>query len=70
MSAEITDPDQCNCSRQIILCVLNCLEPNSICEVEILETELRGAEGRDTPRAHYRFRHGEKEHSEKRGKTK
>ena len=27
-------------------------------------------DGRDTPRAHYRFRNGEKEHSEKRGKTK
>ena len=41
---QVTDPEQCNCSRQSILYVLNCLEPNSIFEVEILETILRGAE--------------------------
>ena len=40
----VTDLDQCNCSRQSILYVLNCLEPNSTFEVEILETILRGAE--------------------------
>ena len=43
-SGQVTDPEQCNCSRQSILYVLNCLEPNSIFEVEILETILRGAE--------------------------
>ena len=43
-SGQVTDPNQCNCSRQSILYVLNCLEPNSTFEVEILETILRGAE--------------------------
>ena len=43
-SGQLTDSDQCNCSRQSILYVLNCLETNSIFEVEILETILRGAE--------------------------
>ncbi len=43
-SGQITDPDQCNCSRQSILYILNCLEPNSTFEVEILETILPGAE--------------------------
>ena len=49
LSGQITDPDQCNCSRQSILYILSCLEPNSSFEVEILETVLRGAE-------HCRFR--------------
>ena len=43
-SGQITDPDQCNCSRQSILYILSCLEPDSKFEVEILETILRGAE--------------------------
>ena len=29
-SGQVTDPDQCNCSRQSVLYVLNCLEPNSM----------------------------------------
>ena len=49
LSGRITDPDQCNCSRQSILYILGRLEPNSSFEVEILETVLRGAE-------HCRFR--------------
>ncbi len=43
-SGQVTDPEQCNCSRQSILYILGCLEPNSKFEVEILETILRGAE--------------------------
>ena len=49
LSGRITDPDQCNCSRQSILYILGRLEPNSSFEVDILETVLRGAE-------HCRFR--------------
>ncbi len=41
---QITDPDQCNCSRQSILYILGRLEPNSSFEVEISETVLRGAD--------------------------
>ena len=44
LSGQITDPDQCNCSRQSILYILGRLEPNSSFEVEILETVLRGAD--------------------------
>ena len=43
-SGQVTDPDQCNCSRQSILYILSCLEPASKFEVEILETIMRGAE--------------------------
>ena len=43
-SGQVTDLDQCECSRQSILYILSCLEPNSKFEVEILETILRGAE--------------------------
>ena len=39
-SGQVTDPDQCNCSRQSILYILNCLEPNSMFEVEILEKNI------------------------------
>ncbi len=49
LSGQITDSDQCNCSRQSILYILRRLEPNSSFGVEILETVLRGAE-------HCRFR--------------
>ena len=49
LSGQITDPDQCNCSRQSILYILGRLEPSSDFEVEIVETVLRGAE-------HCRFR--------------
>ena len=49
LSGQITDPDQCNCSRQSILYILGRLEPSSDFEVEIIETVLRGAE-------HCRFR--------------
>ena len=49
LSGQVTDPDLCNCSRQSILFILGCLEPDSRFEVEILETVLRGAE-------HCRFR--------------
>ena len=49
LSGEVTDPEQCECSRQSILYILSCLEPDSKFEVEILETVLRGAE-------HCRFR--------------
>jgi hypothetical protein len=44
LSSKVTDPEQCECSRQSILYILSCLEPNSKLEVEILETILRGAE--------------------------
>ena len=43
-SGQVTDLDQCECSRQSILYILSCLEPDSKFEVEILETILRGAE--------------------------
>ena len=49
LSGQITDPDQCNCSRHSILYILGRLEPSSDFEVEIIETVLRGAE-------HCRFR--------------
>ena len=49
LSGKVTDPEQCECSRQSILFILSCLEPDSKFEVEILETVLRGAE-------HCRFR--------------
>ena len=49
LSGQVTDPDQCNCSRQSILYILGRLEPGSDFEVEIMETVLRGAE-------HCRFR--------------
>ena len=49
LSGMITNPEQCECSRQSILFILSQLEPNSKFEVEILETVLRGAE-------HCRFR--------------
>ncbi len=48
-SGRVTNPEQCECSRQSILYILSCLEPYSKFEVEILETVLRGAE-------HCRFR--------------
>ena len=49
LSGEVTDPEQCECSRQSILYILSCLEPDSKFEVDVLETVLRGAE-------HCRFR--------------
>ena len=49
LSGKVTDPEQCECSRQSILYILSCLEPDTKFEVEILETVLRGAE-------HCRFR--------------
>ncbi len=49
LSGEVADPEQCECSRQSILYILSCLEPDSRFDVEILETVLRGA-------AHCRFR--------------
>lgn len=49
LSGKVTDPEQCECSRQSILFILSRLEPDSKFEVEILETVLRGAE-------HCRFR--------------
>ena len=49
LSGKITDPEQCECSRQSILYILSCLEPDSRFEVDVLETVLRGAE-------HCRFR--------------
>ncbi len=49
LSGEVADPEQCECSRQSILYILGCLEPNSSFEVDVLETVLRGAE-------HCRFR--------------
>ncbi len=48
LSGKVTDPEQCECSRQSILFILGRLEPDSRFEVEILETILRGA-------AHCRF---------------
>ena len=44
LSGKVTDSEQCECSRQSILYILNCLEPDTRFEVEILETVLRGAE--------------------------
>ena len=49
LSGKVTDPELCECSRQSILYILNCLEPDSKFEVDVLETVLRGAE-------HCRFR--------------
>ncbi len=49
LSGQITDPDQCNCSRQSILYILSHQEPDSEFEVDILETILNGGE-------HCRFR--------------
>ena len=49
LSGKVTDPEQCECSRQSILYILSCLEPDSKFEVDVLETVLRGAE-------HCRFR--------------
>ena len=37
-SGQVTDLDQCECSRQSILYILSCLEPDSKFEIEILET--------------------------------
>ena len=44
LSGKVTDPEQCECSRQSILYILVCLEPDSKFEVDVLETVLRGAE--------------------------
>ena len=44
LSGKVTDPEQCECSRQSILFILSRMEPDSKFEVEILETILRGAE--------------------------
>lgn len=44
LSGQISNPEQCECSRQSILYILSQLEPNSSFEVEILETVLRGSE--------------------------
>lgn len=44
LSGMVTAPEQCECSRQSILYILGCLEPEGKFEVEILETVLRGAE--------------------------
>ena len=44
LSGEVTNPEQCECTRQSILYILNQLEPKSIFEVEILDTILRGSE--------------------------
>ena len=49
LSGQITDPDHCNCSKQSILYILRQLEPESIFDVEMLETVLQGAD-------HCRFR--------------
>ncbi len=49
LSGAVADPEHCECSRQSILYILSCLEPDSLFEVKILETVLRGAE-------HCRFR--------------
>ena len=43
LSGKVTDQEQCECSRQSILYILSCLEPDSIFEVDVLETVLRGA---------------------------
>ena len=44
LSGKISNPEQCECSRQSILYILSQLEPHSSFEVEILETVLRGSE--------------------------
>ena len=44
LSGQISNPEQCECSRQSILYVLSQLEPNSSFQVEILESVLRGNE--------------------------
>ena len=44
LADKVTDPEQCECSRQSILFILSRMEPDSKFEVEILETILRGAE--------------------------
>ena len=44
LSGQISNPEQCECSRQSILYILSQLDPNSSFEVEILETVLRGNE--------------------------
>ena len=49
LSGKVTDPEQCECSRQSILYILSQQEPDSEFEVDILETVLNGAE-------HCRFR--------------
>ncbi|MDD5919314.1 MAG: hypothetical protein PUD73_09540 [bacterium] len=43
LSGQISNPEQCECSKQSILYVLSQLEPDSSFEVEILETVLRGS---------------------------
>ena len=43
LSGAITDPAQCECSRQSILYILNQLEPDSEFDVEIMETVLPGS---------------------------
>ena len=35
LSGKVTDSEQCECSRQSILYILNCLEPDTRFEVEI-----------------------------------
>ena len=37
-------PEQCECSRQSILYILSQLEPNSIFDVQIVNTILRGSD--------------------------
>lgn len=43
-SGKITNPNQCECSRQSILYVLSRLEPESSFEVTILESILRNSD--------------------------
>ena len=76
-SGQVTDPDQCNCSRQSIKGPNFGMNYGYLWYVLWHRHSFGSAlghrpwtDGRDTPRAHCRFRHGEKEHSEKRGKTK
>lgn len=49
LSGQISNQEQCECSKQSILYILSQLEPDSSFEVEILESVLRGDE-------HCRFR--------------
>ena len=49
LSGKVTDPEQCEYSRQSILFILSRIEPDSKFEIEILDTVLCGAE-------HCRFR--------------
>ncbi len=42
LSGEITSPEQCECSKESILYILNQLMPQTQVKVEILETILRG----------------------------